>query len=84
MAGRLQSGRHQESGPVDRMKAKNVLSDQLDIGNLANRSLKMIENYFDARIPEKGAAEGGDAELVQFCKETVSETEEANFARRKG
>jgi len=42
-----------------------------DIGNLANRTLKMIQNYFDGKIPEKGSLEGGDQELVRFCKETV-------------
>jgi len=42
-----------------------------DIGNLANRTLKMIENYFDGRLPEKGVVEGGDQELVRFCQETV-------------
>jgi methionyl-tRNA synthetase len=42
-----------------------------DIGNLTNRTLKMVQNYFDGRIPERGAAEGGDEELVRFCRETV-------------
>jgi methionyl-tRNA synthetase len=42
-----------------------------DIGNLANRTLKMIQNYFDGTLPEKGVVEGGDQELVRFCQETV-------------
>ncbi len=42
-----------------------------DIGNLANRTLKMIQNYFDGKLPEKGIFEGGDQELVRFCRETV-------------
>jgi len=42
-----------------------------DIGNLANRTLKMIQNYFDGKLPEKGVVEGGDQELVRFCQETV-------------
>ena len=42
-----------------------------DIGNLANRTLKMVQNYFDGKLPEKGIVEGGDQELVRFCQETV-------------
>ena len=33
-----------------------------DLGNSANRTLKMIENYFDGTIPELGEPEGGDTE----------------------
>src|SRR5690606_1208854 len=42
-----------------------------DIGNLTNRTLKMIQNYFDGRIPDKGEPEGGDEELIRFSRETV-------------
>ncbi len=51
---------------------KRVNSDLAnDLGNLASRTLKMIQNYFDGRIPEPGASEGGDGELIAFSKETV-------------
>lgn len=42
-----------------------------DIGNLANRTLKMIENYFKGTIPDGDSSEGGDAELRRFSWETV-------------
>ena len=42
-----------------------------DLGNSANRTLKMIENYFDGSIPELGEPEGGDSELRQFALETI-------------
>lgn len=51
-----------------------------DIGNLTNRTLKMIQNYFDARIPDKGEPEGGDEELIRFSRETVQLYRE-NFDR---
>jgi len=51
---------------------KRVNSDLAnDLGNLASRTLKMIQNYFDGEIPEPGALEGGDGELISFSKETV-------------
>lgn len=43
-----------------------------DLGNSANRTLKMIENYFDGAIPELGEAEGGDKELREFSLETIA------------
>ncbi|UCF36151.1 MAG: methionine--tRNA ligase [Acidobacteriota bacterium] len=42
-----------------------------DIGNLANRTLKMIQNYFEGTIPESAGAEGADLQLISFSKETV-------------
>jgi methionyl-tRNA synthetase len=51
-----------------------------DMGNLANRTLKMIENYFGGLVPEKGLEEGGDEELSRFCRETV-ELYRENFDR---
>jgi methionyl-tRNA synthetase len=43
-----------------------------DLGNLSSRVLKMIENYFEGRIPSPEDSETGDKELVDFSKETVS------------
>lgn len=51
-----------------------------DVGNLANRTFKMIENYFDGVIPESDLAEGGDEQLIRFCRETV-ELYRENFDR---
>jgi methionyl-tRNA synthetase len=49
-----------------------------DVGNLSNRTLKMIENYFDGLVPEKGIDEGGDEQLIRFCRETI-ELYQENF-----
>ncbi|GAB4236589.1 MAG: methionine--tRNA ligase [Acidobacteriota bacterium] len=43
-----------------------------DLGNLANRTLKMIDNYFGGVVPEKSEDEGGDRELIRFSQETVA------------
>ncbi|MEJ2081613.1 MAG: methionine--tRNA ligase subunit beta [Acidobacteriota bacterium] len=51
-----------------------------DVGNLANRTFKMIENYFDGVVPENDMSEGGDEQLVRFCRETV-ELYRENFDR---
>lgn len=51
-----------------------------DVGNLANRTFKMIENYFDGVVPENDMSEGGDEQLVRFCRETVDLYRE-NFDR---
>lgn len=42
-----------------------------DLGNLANRVLKMIENYFEGKVPERADSENTDEELVQFSLETI-------------
>jgi methionyl-tRNA synthetase len=51
-----------------------------DIGNLTSRTLKMIDNYFEGKIPEPGSLEHGDAELVRFTRETVQLYKD-NFGR---
>lgn len=42
-----------------------------DIGNLANRTLKMIQAYFDGEIPDRGESGPSEIELQQFAKETI-------------
>ncbi len=42
-----------------------------DLGNLCNRTLTMIDNYFEGRIPESAGLESRDEELIRFTKETV-------------
>lgn len=51
-----------------------------DVGNLANRTFKMIENYFDGVVPDNDDSEGGDEQLARFCRETV-ELYRENFDR---
>jgi methionyl-tRNA synthetase len=61
--------------------AKRVNSDLAnDVGNLANRTLKMIANYFDSAVPEPLDLEGGDEALIRFSRETVDLYRE-NFDR---
>ena len=51
---------------------KRVNSDLAnDLGNLSNRILTMIENYFKGQIPESGEPETRDEELRQFSSETI-------------
>ena len=42
-----------------------------DLGNLISRTLKMIENYFESRIPQLVESEPRDNDLQSFCIETV-------------
>ncbi len=42
-----------------------------DLGNLVTRTLTMIENYFDGKIPSFAEPEGSDDDLRQFSLETI-------------
>jgi methionyl-tRNA synthetase len=44
-----------------------------DIGNLLNRSLTMIEKYFDSKIPSGGLREAPDLALTEKAKAVVRE-----------
>jgi methionyl-tRNA synthetase len=49
-----------------------------DLGNLLNRTVAMIDKYFDGHVPTyQGAVTDFDEQLVQFAKETVKKYEEA-------
>lgn len=49
-----------------------------DLGNLCNRILKMIDSYFEGKIPEVLETKSGDEELKQFTVETI-DLYRANF-----
>ncbi|MBP1970341.1 methionyl-tRNA synthetase [Virgibacillus natechei] len=49
-----------------------------DLGNLLNRTVAMIDKYFDGEIPAYKASETEvDAELEQFFKDTINQVEDA-------
>ncbi len=49
-----------------------------DLGNLLNRTVAMINKYFDSKIPTYRSSETNeDQELEEFIKETVTKVEEA-------
>jgi methionyl-tRNA synthetase len=49
-----------------------------DLGNLLNRTVAMIDKYFDGHVPTyQGAVTDFDEQLVEFAKETVQKYEEA-------
>lgn len=49
-----------------------------DLGNLLNRTVAMIDKYFDGEIPSYKASETEvDAELEQFFKDTINQVEDA-------
>lgn len=49
-----------------------------DLGNLLNRTIAMIEKYFDGVIPTAPAASTAfDAELEKFAKQTLTQVEDA-------
>lgn len=47
-----------------------------DYGNLLNRTLNLINQNFDSKIPEMNKLEEIDQELVQLAKETVMKVDE--------
>ena len=48
-----------------------------DYGNLVSRTEKMVQRYFDARVPERGGEEPIDAELRQLAAPAVDEYDRA-------
>jgi methionyl-tRNA synthetase len=48
-----------------------------DYGNLVSRTEKMVQRYFEARVPERGGEEPIDAELRQVAAAVVPEYDQA-------
>jgi methionyl-tRNA synthetase len=48
-----------------------------DYGNLVSRTEKMVQRYFEARVPERGAVQAIDAELRELSAPVVSDYDAA-------
>jgi methionyl-tRNA synthetase len=47
------------------------------LGNLVNRTISMVHKYFDGVVPEIGAVEEIDDELIDFCLSTHDKVDQA-------
>lgn len=61
-------GNFSESGLVSRFNAD--LAN--DLGNLFNRTLAMVHKYFQGRVPEQGALEDQDQEIIELAQDSLA------------
>ena len=63
----------EEESVITLQDVQDVVNNDLSKGLAGQiaRVSKMIDNFFDGKIPEKGLAVAADKELIRYCQETV-------------
>lgn len=77
----LRSVTLEDDSLITLMEVQDVVNNDLSkgISGQVARVSKMIDNFFDGKIPEPGLATAADKELIRYCQETVKLYRE-NFA----
>ncbi len=47
-----------------------------DFGNLLNRTLKLVNKYFEGKVPAPGVATDAESEMVALAEKTIAESEQ--------
>jgi len=71
----------EEDSVITLQELQEVINSDLSqgIAGQVSRISKMLDNFFDGRIPEPGLTGAADKELIRYCQETVKLYRE-NFA----